>query len=281
VALCGSGCKRQSEQPALQTVSANSTITISDVRFYSPAIRGVLWYRIFFPNLRGEQRPPVLYLLHGANSGPAEISERSQIEQLAAVDGLAVVIPDGGFSYFTNAKHKRNARWEDAITQDLMQDVRMRFPVLAGREHTGIAGISMGGYAAAKLSLKHPDLCSFTGIISGALDITRRPASLRRFWQTWRIWTIFGVRRTSRRDEDVFDLLSGSPRSDSKHLPDATWFESCGTRDPLHGANERFARQMRQHGVEMNLVTTPSGHDWQSWNAAMPLMFRSAGAALR
>ena len=218
----------------------------------------------------------MLYLLHGANSSPVEITERSEVAQLAATEHLAVVIPDGKYSYYTNAKHKRNARWEDAITRDLMEDVRTRFPVLAGREHTGIAGISMGGYGAAKLSLKHPDLYGFTGIISGVLDITRRPASWHRWGQTCRIWTIFGLRRSTRRDEDVFDLLG-----DSKQLPQATWFISCGEIDPLHAVGMRFARLMRQHGMELNLITTQGGHDWQSWNAAMPQMFRSAGNALR
>lgn len=218
----------------------------------------------------------MLYLLHGANSSPVEIMDRSGVAQLAANEHLAVVIPDGKYSYYTNAKHQRNARWEDAITRDLMEDVQTRFPVLMGREHTGIAGISMGGYGAAKLSLKHPGLYGFVGVMSGALDITRRPIRLRRLDQTWRIWMIFGVRRSTRSDEDVFDLLSVK-----KQLPQSEWFISCGGVDPLHGAVERFARQMRQHGMESNLITTQGGHDWQSWNAAMPQMFRSAGNALR
>ncbi len=276
VALCCVACNRAPEQATVQTISTTDAITISDVRFHSPAIGGVLWYRIIVPAPRGNERLPVLYLLHGANSSPAEIMERTEVAQLAATEHLAVVMPDGQYSYYTNAKHKRNARWEDAITRDLMEDVRTRFPVLTGREHTGIAGISMGGYGAAKLSLKHPDLYGFTGIMSGALDITRRPASLRRFGQTWRIWTIFGLQRSTRSDEDVFDTLNNS-----KQLPQTTWFISCGGIDPLHDVGERFARQMRQHGMKANLITTQGGHGWQSWNAAIPQMFRSAGEALK
>ena len=75
---------------------------------------------------------------------------------------------------------------------------------MKGREHTGIAGISMGGYGAVKLALKHQELYGFAASMSRALDITRRPASLRRWGQTWRIWMIFGVQPRSRKDEDVF-----------------------------------------------------------------------------
>lgn len=251
-------------------------MTVSDVHSFSPAIRQVLFYRILIPTQHGGERLPALYLLHGANSGPLEIMERSQVERLAGTEHLAVVMPEGGLSYFTNAKHRQNARWEDAITRDLRNDVQARFPVLTGQKHTGIAGISMGGYAAVKLALKHPDLYGFTGVTSGALDITRRPPSLRRWGQTWRIWTIFGVQRSTRQDEDVFDLLNNTNPS-----PQTVWFASCGKSDPLHDVNERFARQMRRHGVELDLETTPGGHDWQSWNAALPELFASAGRALR
>jgi S-formylglutathione hydrolase FrmB len=202
--------------------------------------------------------------------------KHSEVAKLAATEHLAVVIPDGRYSYYTNAKHKRNARWEDAIIRDLPEDVAARFPVLTGREHTGIAGLSMGGYGAAKLALKHPDLYGFVGIMSGALDITRRPASLRRLGQTWRIWTIFGFQRSTRSDEDVFVLLR-----DPKQLQQTAWFISCGGRDPLYDVNGRFARQMRQHGVELKLITTQSGHDWTSWNDAMAQMFRTAKLSLK
>lgn len=275
IMLCGLACSSRQSETTVQSAPANEAISVWDVRFPCPAVGGALSYRMFLPKIAGQQRVPVLYLLHGANSGPVEITERSEVEHLAAAERLAVVIPDGGYSYFSNAKHKRNARWEDAITKDLRQDVQERFAVLAGREHTGIAGISMGGYAAAKLTLKHPELYGYTGVISGALDITRRPPSWRRFWQTWRIWTIFGIRRSARSNEDVFDLLQNS-----MPLPQTTWFASCGKNDPLLDANERFARRLHQHGVALKFITTASGHDWKSWNEAMPLMFHGAATAL-
>jgi S-formylglutathione hydrolase FrmB len=202
--------------------------------------------------------------------------EHSNIANLACAQRIAVILPDGKFSYYTNAKHKRNSRWEEAITRDLVSDVETRFPVLSGREHRGIAGISMGGYGAAKLSLKHPELYTFTGIMSGALDITRRPPSLRRWGQTWRIWTIFGFRPSARGDEDVFSLLR-----QRKDAPPSKWFVSCGENDPLLNVNERFARQIRQQELEARMAVTPSGHDWTSWNNALPEMMQIAGKDLR
>jgi S-formylglutathione hydrolase FrmB len=134
----------------------------------------------------------------------------------------------------------------------------------------------MGGYAAVKLALKHPEQYGVAGDLSGALDITRRRDSLKRWGQTWRIWTIFGLSREARRDEDVFDLLDKATV-----ITDEAWFLSCGREDPLRGVNERFARQVRKRSSNVVQITTPGGHDWQSWKTAMPELFRAAHESLR
>jgi len=236
----------------------------------------MLWYRAIVPKVGQSELLPVLYLLHGVNGTPVETMERSDVVKLATTERLIVVMPEADFSYYTNAKHKRNSRWEDAIVLELPRDVRARFPVMTGREHTGIAGISMGGYGAVKLRLKHPELYSFAASMSGAMDITRRPASLRRWGQTWRIWSIFGLRPSVRQDEDIFELLDRTPKDDN-----AKWFVSCGQNDPLYTVNRRFVRQMRDRGMSLDLMDTPGSHDWQSWNAAIPDLFKAAGKSLR
>lgn len=271
-----SGCRSPRHPDTMQEVFHDGAVTVTDVHFHSSSVEGMFWYRIIGPQVGPNERLPVLYLLHGIDSDPREVMERSSVLKLAIASHLIIVMPEAGFSYYTNAKHKRHARWENAVAEELPRDVEKRFPVLSGREHTGIAGISMGGYGAVKLALKHPALYGFVGNMSGPLDITRREASLRRWGQTLRIWNTFGVRPNIRRDEDVFDLLDRAVEVKS-----VTWFESCGKNDALLGVNERFARELRERGVSLDLITTSGGHDWQSWNAAMPDLFRIAEKALR
>ena len=275
--FCAS-CRAPIPQAAVAHILTADAVSVTDVSFPSPNIGGLLRYRAIVPSVQPSERLPVLYLLHGANSGPADIQQRSEVVQLASTHRLIVVMPEGGLSYYSNAKHLRHARWEDAIVSDLPRDVESRFPVLPGREHRGIAGISMGGYGAVKLALKHPEFYGFAATMSGALDITRRPASLRRFWQTFRILTIFGLSPATRQDEDVFSLLESSPADELQNMK---WFSSCGKSDPLYAVNARFIREMRQRGVKLDGIATPDFHDWQSWNTAMPLMFKAAGDDLR
>lgn len=274
--LACDACRSAKPAATVTQIAADNSVSVTDVRFYSDSISGLLWYRVIVPQSVPPARLSVLYLLHGINSGPEEILTRSAVAKLAGMHRLIVVIPDAGFSYYVNAKHRWHSSWEDAITRELMADVKMRFPVLEGREHTGIAGISMGGYGAITLALKHPKLYGFVGAMSGPFDITRRSASLRRWGQTWRIWTIFGLRPSARRDEDVFDLLRNS-----RGVPNSGWFDSCGRSDPLLAVNRRFVKQLRESGMNVEALETRGGHDWQSWNEGMPELFASAEQALR
>ena len=258
-----------------QLVKVTDSATITDVRLWSSSLDATLRYRVIVPNHEPPERLPVLYLLHGANSGPEEIMERSDVVHLASVEHLIVVMPEADNSYYTNAQHLRHARWEDAITADMTHDVITHFPAQQGRQHAGISGISMGGYGAIKLTLKHPDLYSFTGVLSGSLDITQRPPSLRRWSQTMRIRSIFGYLASTRQSEDVFNLLNHYPSQN-----DVKWFASCGENDPLKPVNLRFVKQLNEHGVPIKETITPGGHDWQSWNTAMPQLFQTASESL-
>lgn len=269
------GCRAPVGPASIQQVLSNGDVTISDVHFPSRNIGGLLWYRAIIPTVKPGERLPVLYLLHGANSNPIEIQRLSDVVNLAVASRLIVVMPQAEYSYYTNAQYRLHARWEDAMTQDLPQNVEAKFPAFASRDHRGVAGISMGGYGAVKLALKHPELYGFAGTISGALDITRRPASLRRWEQTLRIWSIFGIRTGTRREEDVFALLdrAQSPQN-------ITWFSSCGKTDPLYPVNDHFIRRLHERGIPVNSMSTLGGHDWQSWNASMPSLFKAAAEHL-
>jgi S-formylglutathione hydrolase FrmB len=61
---------------------------------------------------------------------------------------------------------------------DLISDVETRFPAASGRQNRAMAGISLGGFGAVKLALKHPDLFTIVGGMSSAIDVPSRPFSI-------------------------------------------------------------------------------------------------------
>jgi S-formylglutathione hydrolase len=118
------------------------------------------------------RRYPVIYLLHGFGSADTEWTNaasdrgmggrdiRGMIDSLVAVGAareMIVVMPNGsnrfGGSFYVNSYTTGN--WEDFISHELIAYVDARYRTLPRPESRGIAGVSMGGFAALYYGMRH------------------------------------------------------------------------------------------------------------------------------
>jgi putative tributyrin esterase len=154
---------------------------------------------------------------------------------------------------------------------DLIADVESKFPVIPGRPNRAIVGVSMGGFGAIKLSLSHPQLFSFAGAISPAIDVPSRPFSIKRIHQ-WRHYrSIFGPWGSkTQRDADPFLLAQSADPSETPYL-----FFTCGEQEGLLPANRSFARLLEHRHFHYEFQVVPGGHDWNQWNQRLSNMFQS------
>ena len=155
-----------------------------------------------------------------------------------AESGPLLVMPEGGSSYYTNAVDPPRDRYEDHITRDLIANVETRFPAASGRANRAIMGVSMGGFGAVTLALRHPDRFGFVGGISSAIDVPRRAFTIKRFQQSRHYNSIFGPSGSqTRRDSDPFVLIrTANPEAAPYFLL------TCGEQEGLMPANREFAR---------------------------------------
>jgi putative tributyrin esterase len=162
--LISTGCRRSSEQQPLDRPRLTPKVTMADVSFFSASLNRQMPYRIVLSaDYRWRKdKLPVLYLLHGGGGGFRDWSNYSDVAGYAE-RGLILVMPEGNSSYYVNAGERPQDRYEDYIIKDLIADVQNKFPAAPDRRDRAIAGISMGGYGAIVLSLKHPELFSFAG----------------------------------------------------------------------------------------------------------------------
>ncbi len=181
-------------------------------------------------------------------------------------------MPEAGSSYYTNSVDRPRDRYEDYIVNDLIADVESKFPVAAERQNRAIAGVSMGGYGAVKLALRHPDLFVFAGGLSSAIDVPSRPFSLARF-STWRFHRkIFGPMGSKERlDNDPFVLVRSTDPARTPYL-----FLACGEQESgLLPSNRKFAALLESRRFRHEFHAVPGGHNWNQWNAQLPAMFES------
>ena len=160
------------EAPA--PVAGARPVTLQRIKVHSPAIAGNLSGEsadrdviVVLPPSYGKEpkRYPVVYALHGYSIGPEQWIKEIRVPQTAegafAKGGeMILVFPDSKNAYNGSmySSSPTTGDFERFITEDLIHYVDSHFRTLARRESRGLVGHSMGGYGAARLSLKHPDL---------------------------------------------------------------------------------------------------------------------------
>lgn len=269
ILLLSAGCRRAAPQPDHPRLTPN--VALRDVTFHSSALNRDMQYRVISPlRTASGEKLQVVYVLHGGGGGFRDWSNYSDVARFAE-SGLLLVMPEGGSSYYTNAVEPSGDRYEDYIVNDLIQDVEGKFPVETGRSNRAIVGVSMGGFGAVKLALRHPDLYVFAGGLSTAIDVPRRAFSIRRLQQSRHYESIFGPSGSqTRRDGDPFVLVR---TADPEAVP--YMLLTCGEQESLLPPNREFAALLGSRHFRFAFQTAPGSHDWNQWNAWLPSLFRS------
>ena len=153
---------------------------LQTVEFFSPAVNRTMKFDIVLPRGYEEsgRRYPVLYLLHGYMQNYT-VWGRNLAGAFYAreVNDLILVLPAGGNTWFVNYTGEDDNNWEDHIIEDVISYVDSNYRSEARREGRAISGLSMGGFAALSLGLRHPQLFISIGSTSGALSWARTQAA--------------------------------------------------------------------------------------------------------
>lgn len=262
------GCTHRDKKPSDHPRLAANTV-LRDISFHSPALGRKMTYRVIIPRSNWPQgNLPVVFLLHGGGGDYRDWSNYSDVSKHAAT-GLILVMPQGDYSYYTNAVSPPANRYEDYISLDLISDVERRFPIARERSRRAIVGVSMGGFGALKIAMDHPALFSFAGGLSPAVDVVRRPFSIRRVQQYQAMEAIFGPwGSTVRQSRDPFLAAMKVQPSTSPYF-----YLSCGEQEGLLAANREFVSIIAKRGLKHEFHVVPGGHDWNQWNRELDALF--------
>ena len=202
---------------------------------------------------------PVFYLLHGLSDDHTAWTRLSSIERYVAGLPLIVIMPDGERGFYTDSKSDPKAAFESNIVHDLVPFVDATFQTRPDPKSRVVAGLSMGGYGAVKLALKHPELFSAAASHSGALAKAHRPLSNTDDWQAQWI-PLFGEHPEGG-PEDLFAL---SQRIQKKKRPALRI--DCGTEDFLIQDNRDFHAHLENIGYAHQYQEHPGSHEWGYWD---------------
>jgi enterochelin esterase-like enzyme len=194
------------------------------------------------PNYPSDAPYPVLYLLHGGGddetSWQKEGGAVSILEQLFAEKRLVpmiVVMPTA----------QGRGTFEQDLLDTIIPCIESRYPTRRDGRHSAIAGVSLGGWQALYIGLKHTDRFAWVGGFSPSL---------------------------------VSDVLPDSYRGQLMLL----WL-SWADKDSVSDGCEILHRMLQEKDVPHEWRVNPGEHEWRVWRndlrRFLPLLFRDESTA--
>ena len=244
--------------------------TVSEDSVYSPKLHRTMHYRLLVSDPAGTgSRLPTLVLLHGHSGNHRDWTDLTDIEQVVAGRVIAVVMPHGENSWYVNAANDSAGPYEDALLQDLLPSVASHAPIDTTR--MGIAGLSMGGYGALTLGLRHPRLFRFIGAMSASLDIPLMIPDLERNGRGGlrsSLTMIFGHDTSSWGSHAPFRLAAAVRREEAPYV-----YLVNGIHDEFAlrlSLYRELADLLRSRTLSYEYHETPGRHAWEYWGQEIP-----------
>jgi putative tributyrin esterase len=252
---------------------ASAQPQLKDDSLFSACLNRTMYYRVYVPAIRSG-RSPVLVLLHGYGGDHREWSDLGGLSRVLDTLPVIVAMPQADTSWYVDAVSSPDARYEAYIVKEFLPAVRTRYGGDSGS--VGIAGLSMGGYGALVLGLRHPDIFRFIGALSGSLDVPLGIPDLERNGRGGlrpSLEHAFGTDSTAWIPFSPVDLIRGMNPTLVPYL-----YLANGIQDEFRNRMEyyrSFIHVLWMRDLPYEYHETPGKHDWLYWGREVePLILR-------
>lgn len=263
----------------LANIFSQTKVTVIEDSLFSKSVDSYMRFNVVLPAnyFSNEERCTTLYLLHGYSGNQDDWVSRTGLIEYMRNYNFIVVTPDGKNSWYTNSPDMKNRNYEDYIIKELIPAVEKKYKTLSTRHGRAIAGLSMGGYGAAKLALKYPGMFYYAASFSGALQFPGKMEEIARMGtsknSTYDLKEAFGETKSSHWEKnDPFVLVDSLKTTNIPYL-----YIAVGKDDPLIGlvdANRSFAEKLRKKGCLYEYHESPGVHNWIFWDKEIAELLR-------
>ncbi len=236
--------------------------------FASKATKAEVSYHLYRPaayEADRDRRFPVVYWLHGSGGGlpgiPSVVTRFDAAIEAGKLPPCLVVFVNGLEMGMYVDWADGSAPVESMIIRDLLPHVDTTYRTIAKREGRLLDGFSMGGYGAARLGFKYPDLFRSVSIVgAGPMQ-----SELKSTPRASRIQAEDLLKRAYGGDQSVFQEVS--PRKfaqlNAKKIKQESLVRMViGDKDETFGNNEAFHRHLEALGIPHGWTIVPGvGHE--------------------
>ena len=198
----------------------------------------------------------VLYLIHGGGDDYSAWINNTRLALYAEKHpDLLIVMPTvrDFQSYRTDMDYYR------FLSEELPGYIKRLFNVSDKREHTFIAGLSMGGYISYRVAMLNPDKYACVGSLSSPLDIVQDMIERH-----------IGS-RTMRSPEELIgdpfrEIRTIVDNNIKNHVVMPRSFQCCGTEDMTYAINCGMRHFFEGRGLDHTYMEGPGVHNWYFWD---------------
>ena len=282
--------RERREQPTVEL----KNLTFTTEKLKSTAVAQEIEFGVYLPKdyatdaNKGRKWPLVIWL-HGMFEDHMRFHSRGGAEVLDQCIGdgklppcVFVTANGGRTSMYVNRKDQR---WEDLITQDLLDHVTKNWNVADGREQRAIMGVSMGGMAALRIAFTKPELFGAVGAHSSAVfaeDPDQLPERMKGMASRMGLDEVFGnpIQKEPWQKANPLCLANAI---DPKVLATLRIYFDAGSADRYGFAagNELLHAALDKHKVEHTWrLIDGGGHSWGAGfqDQTLPYSFAMVGA---
>ncbi|WP_028548255.1 alpha/beta hydrolase [Paenibacillus sp. UNC451MF] len=221
-----------------------------------------------------EQCYPVIYLLHGMHGseahwllkGGAELTLNRMMQEGSLRKSIVVFPSDGGYglgTFYMNW-YDGTGQFEDYLIYDLLPEIDKHYRTIPDRAHRVISGLSMGGFGAFSLSLRHPELFGAAASLSGAMTSTGLiSVQYARSDISRMIGPLHGPYAQQ------YDLQKLADTQLTNDQRPALYF-NCGTEDYLYSMNAAYHEHLDRIGYQHEYEEFSGEHTWDYWTQHLP-----------
>ena len=237
--------------------------------FPSAAARTAVSFHVYTPESYERQparRFPVLYWLHGTGGGLAGVAPLAAWFDAAIRAGklppVLVVFPNGlATSMWCDAKDG-SVPMETVVVRELVPHVDATFRTIARREGRIVEGFSMGGYGAARLGFKFPDVFGAVSCLAGGpldLEFAGPRTKANPAERAHILRTTFGGDLDYFRAQSPFTIVAENAAAVRGRVRVR---QAVGERDFTAALNREFSVHLEKHRIAHAFTVVPGvGHE--------------------
>ena len=255
---------------ASRAVAAESRM--QDRVFQSESLGRQMKYRILLPKgyFESDRYYPVLYLLHGWHGDYQNWSTLTNLTLYADDMPIIIVMPDAGDSWYVDSATVPQDKFEQYMIKDVVDEVEQHWRAIRAPHRRAIAGLSMGGYAAVNLALKHPGMFKMAGSISGAFNAPLPELEQRTDLKQSLVQTFGPANSKTRAENDVYREAANADPQNTSYL-----YIDCGSEDVTFAEpNRRLVAILGQRKIAFEYKEFPGSHSWQYWDERLPTLLK-------